>query len=147
MPHVQLDTNWPDSPKIIDAGFDGAGLHVAVMALYARKRKGVERSELIRRGASEALVNRLLDLCLIEEVDGLIVPDMGRSRLMGGRRHIPADVRREVMERDGRACLVCGATEDLSLDHIHPYSLGGLDTVDNLRVLCRPCNSRKGATF
>ena len=30
-------------------------------------------------------------------------------------------------------------------DAIHPYSLGGEDTFDNLQTLCRPCNSRKGA--
>lgn len=36
-------------------------------------------------------------------------------------------------------------TEHLSLDHIHPYSLGGEDTLGNLQTLCRPCNSRKGA--
>lgn len=61
-----------------------------------------------------------------------------------GRQWVPLDVRREVLERDGHRCVECGATETLSLDHIVPYSHGGPDTVENLRVLCRPCNSRKG---
>lgn len=61
------------------------------------------------------------------------------------RRHIPDALRFAVYERDGWACLHCGATENLSLDHIYPYSLGGPDTLDNLQTLCRPCNSRKGA--
>ena len=30
-------------------------------------------------------------------------------------------------------------------DHIFPRSLGGSDDLDNLRLLCRPCNSKKGA--
>lgn len=61
------------------------------------------------------------------------------------RRGIPSAVRRAVMERDEFTCQECGATDDLALDHIYPLSLGGEDTEDNLRVLCRPCNSRKGA--
>lgn len=60
------------------------------------------------------------------------------------RPTIAAQVRAEVMERDEYTCLHCGATEDLSLDHIIPYSHGGPDTVENLRVLCRRCNSVRG---
>jgi 5-methylcytosine-specific restriction endonuclease McrA len=62
-----------------------------------------------------------------------------------GRRTIPPKLRAAVYERDGHACLHCGTNSDLSLDHVHPYSLGGEDTMENLQTLCRPCNSRKGA--
>lgn len=34
----------------------------------------------------------------------------------------------------------------LELDHIHPRSLGGDDSEDNLRSACTPCNKRKLAT-
>lgn len=61
------------------------------------------------------------------------------------RPPIPAEVRALVMERDEYRCVECGIVDDLTLDHIWPWSLGGEDTVENLRVLCRPCNSRKGA--
>lgn len=61
------------------------------------------------------------------------------------RRHIPDELRFAVYERDGFTCLHCDATENLSLDHIHPYSLGGEDALENLQTLCRSCNSRKGA--
>lgn len=67
--------------------------------------------------------------------------------LRGGRVNrasIPVEVRAAVFDRDGHACAICRATDDLALDHIYPWSLGGPDTPDNLRVLCRPCNSRKG---
>lgn len=67
--------------------------------------------------------------------------------LRGGqvnRVAIPADVRAAVFARDGYACMQCATTDDLTLDHVHPWSLGGPDTPDNLRVLCRSCNSRKG---
>ncbi len=68
-----------------------------------------------------------------------------RGRIPDARPSIPNALRAAVYERDGFACVECQATEWLSLDHIFPYSKGGTDEVDNLRVLCRVCNSRKGA--
>jgi 5-methylcytosine-specific restriction endonuclease McrA len=32
----------------------------------------------------------------------------------------------------------------LELDHIHPERLGGGDGPENIQLLCRPCNRRKG---
>lgn len=63
----------------------------------------------------------------------------------GTRPKIPEAIRLFVYERDGWACLHCGATANLSLDHIYPWSLGGPDEIDNLQTLCRSCNSKKGA--
>lgn len=60
------------------------------------------------------------------------------------RKAIPASVRQFVFDRDGHACLRCGATDSLTLDHVFPWSLGGPDTVDNLQTLCGRCNSSKG---
>lgn len=62
----------------------------------------------------------------------------------GYRTAIPAAVRAQVMERDEHTCQFCSATENLTLDHIIPWSHGGPDTVENLRVLCRRCNSARG---
>lgn len=61
------------------------------------------------------------------------------------RRSIPRTLRAAIYARDGHRCVTCGATENLSLDHIFPYSLGGEDTKENLQTMCRSCNSRKGA--
>lgn len=61
------------------------------------------------------------------------------------RKAIPAALRRRVYERDGHACVTCGSTDDLSLDHIVPWSQDGPETEDNLQTMCRPCNSSKGA--
>jgi 5-methylcytosine-specific restriction endonuclease McrA len=62
-----------------------------------------------------------------------------------GRRPLPKWLRAAVMERDGFRCVRCGATSPLAVDHIFPWSRGGEDTLDNLQVLCKPCNSAKGA--
>jgi 5-methylcytosine-specific restriction endonuclease McrA len=38
-------------------------------------------------------------------------------------------------------CGRCGSTEDLTGDHIVPFSQGGMDVPSNIRVLCRSCNA------
>ena len=55
------------------------------------------------------------------------------------------DVRAKVLARDG-ACRVCGAANDLTLDHIVPHVDGGPPHEENLWVLCRSCNARKNAS-
>lgn len=50
-----------------------------------------------------------------------------------------------VFERDGFACVWCGATEPLHVDHIKPLSRGGSNELTNLQTLCGPCNLAKGA--
>lgn len=50
-----------------------------------------------------------------------------------------------VGKRDGFKCQHCGSTDDLTLDHIMPAIAGGESKYENLQILCRSCNSRKGA--
>jgi hypothetical protein len=62
----------------------------------------------------------------------------------GERERIPSFVRRLIFERDGGMCLSCGmplTIKTARLDHIVPWSAGGPDTSDNLRLLCEPCNA------
>jgi hypothetical protein len=50
-----------------------------------------------------------------------------------------------LIERDGSTCRNCGTTNDLTVDHITPVIKGGKNVISNLQILCRSCNSRKGA--
>ena len=53
--------------------------------------------------------------------------------------------RERVFMRDGRVCQVCGTDEgEMHIDHIIPRKVGGGHDMDNLRVLCKSCNLRKG---
>ena len=48
-----------------------------------------------------------------------------------------------VKNRDGFACVWCGADEPLHVDHVWPKVWGGADVMDNLQTLCQPCNAWK----
>jgi hypothetical protein len=57
--------------------------------------------------------------------------------------NLPGPLRETVLARDGHMCLRCKATDDLTVDHIFPQSIGGTHAAANLRTLCRACNSRR----
>jgi 5-methylcytosine-specific restriction endonuclease McrA len=63
------------------------------------------------------------------------------------RGPIPRAVRLAVFERDGGRCVECGSSFDIQYDHVIPVALGGAGTVENLQVLCAPCNRAKGASL
>lgn len=63
---------------------------------------------------------------------------------------IHANVRRQVFERDGRCCVICGraagepqpdgSTTVLTVGHVVPSSHGGTATLGNLQTECSQCN-------
>jgi len=65
-------------------------------------------------------------------------------------RNISAKLRAQVLDRNGFTCQMCGAaagdldeqrrTIRLHVGHIVDKSLGGEDSLDNLRALCSECN-------
>jgi len=64
-----------------------------------------------------------------------------------GRRKKPRDsmddtrsFRTIVLERDNHACVNCGRTTNLHIDHIIPISRGGQNILSNMQTLCETCN-------
>ena len=57
----------------------------------------------------------------------------------------------EAGEREGEhyACAICGdmfLPDELTCDHVKPWSKGGRTEVSNAQLLCRACNSKKSAS-
>jgi 5-methylcytosine-specific restriction endonuclease McrA len=55
--------------------------------------------------------------------------------------------RRSVLARDKNCCQYCGhrfPSQQLTVDHVTPRSLGGLTTWENVVCACLGCNTRKG---
>lgn len=46
--------------------------------------------------------------------------------------------RKKILERDGNACAICGATDHLEAAHINHTRNGNYDKPSNGRTLCRP---------
>jgi hypothetical protein len=64
------------------------------------------------------------------------------------RHQVSPKMRFAVLKRDGFRCKYCGGTPDqgylLHVDHIVPFSKGGLTDMDNLVTSCSLCNIGKG---
>jgi hypothetical protein len=151
----------PDSPtfKLMDYGTATGhllNLHMQMVLYSIRQRTAGFISEgavgYFCRPASRRIAKRdamrLVDAGLIEITEGgYYVPAAEEWQVIrvGKRDRIPDFVRERVYKRDGYRCVECGADEDLTLDHVIPWSRNGSDKEDNLRTLCGSCNSTKGA--
>jgi 5-methylcytosine-specific restriction endonuclease McrA len=55
------------------------------------------------------------------------------------------EVREYLLEKWGRRCAYCGATDrPLQVEHITPRTRGGSNRVSNLTIACKQCNDAKG---
>lgn len=162
MPWFKVDSHFDSHPAVWKAGDAAMGLWLRLgcwLANFPDEGDYISRPTMQRMaGRRSAQVRRLVDAHLLIEVEGGYQLNRSMAICSSGlpgpswqietgrtRAAIPASLRAAVYDRDGRACVECGATEDLTVDNIWPWSLGGEDTLENLRTLCRPCNSRKGA--
>ena len=66
----------------------------------------------------------------------------------GRRRGVfPRNLKNGLFRAQKGKCAYCGRTHRsryLEIDHKYPVSRGGNDEIDNLQLLCTPCNMRKG---
>lgn len=70
-------------------------------------------------------------------------PKKLREQAKRGKGSISQLRREQVYARDGNACVNCGSTSDLTLDHKIPRSRGGTNDPANLQTMCEPCNVQK----
>jgi 5-methylcytosine-specific restriction endonuclease McrA len=72
-----------------------------------------------------------------------------RSKKHGVECSITTDeIAKLILDAYGKPCRFCGrilTIQNLVFDHVYPISKGGSSNVDNLAVICRSCNGRKGS--
>jgi len=62
------------------------------------------------------------------------------------KRELTTEEKKLIKNRDGNACLCCGASGKgvrLEVDHVFAFSLGGETTINNSQTLCNICNKFK----
>lgn len=67
-----------------------------------------------------------------------------------GRIKFPKEVRQMIYHNADGRCVLCGRKilySDMSVDHIMPLGLGGIDDVNNLQSTCVSCNQFKGSVI
>jgi len=125
-------------------------LHEQEMADLRRAQELLGRT--IPSGDAARVIGRALRL-LVEKLEK---PLKGKSQasesapaapLATDTRHVPAETRRQVWQRDSSQCTFvsesgqrCDSRRDLELDHVVPFARGGRTSVDNLRLRCRSHN-------
>lgn len=129
---------------------DRSRVHLTVSKRLLRKLEAAQDafSHLIPRATPAEILEAGLDLLLEQAAKRTGLVDKPQKKVRPAKAdHIPAHVRREVWNRDGGRCQyplasggICGARRHLELDHVHPKSLGGASTADNLRIVRKPHN-------
>jgi len=127
-------------------------LHVSVGQETLDKLHRVQAllSHKIPNGDLPAVLDRVLDLA-IERLEkkkfGAGSKHHPLQRASKNSRRVPAHVRHFVWQRDGNRCTFvskgghrCAERSRLEFDHVIPVALGGMPTVENVRLRCRAHN-------
>jgi len=137
--------------KPLSAGWYGVQLMMSQRAYDKLRQVHDLLSHEVPSGVLEEVVERALDLAIgvleKRKFAATSHPRHLQRRTTASVRHIPADVRREVWQRDGGRCTFmsesgqrCPATRNLEFDHVLEVARGGESTVDGVRLLCRAHN-------
>lgn len=121
-----------------------------------RRAQALMRHQL-PSGDPAAVLERGLDLLLMDllkkKAAAVQHPRAPREGVPKGR-HVPADVKRKVWNRDAGQCAFasgdgrrCSATGCLEYHHVVPFATGGKTTVDNIELRCRAHNGYEAERY
>jgi hypothetical protein len=111
---------------------------------------------VIPSGDPAEIFDRALTL-LVHDLErrrcGAVTSPRAASEPVGGSRHIPASVKRDVWRRDEGRCAYIGregrCTERSFLEyhHVQPYAAGGVAVTANIELRCRAHNAYEASLF
>ena len=123
---------------------------------YKKEMKGVEWGLLYNRHRDTKLtataigeqMAKLMADSDVQKKSGIFAYILDGDIRHLGIRAFDINTRREVYERQGGKCAVCGKPFDIEVmeaDHITPWVEGGRTIASNCQMLCRDCNRQKGS--
>lgn len=83
--------------------------------------------------------------CLISPLGSFVDLEVASPGAL--KRSLSARQKAAVIQRDGGRCLKCGSTDNLTMQHVRPFSKGGETTSRNMVTLCFDCNQKAGVEF
>ena len=137
-----------DPAEIVKRGLVMLLDHVKQQKFAQVKRPRKQRHEkVVAGGQPDAPAERGLSTERAASVKGEVPVEKARKT----SRHIPAEVKRAVWDRDaGRCAFVsksgrrCSELGRLEYHHVYPFGLGGEATVGNISLRCRTHNAYEG---
>ncbi|MDR0552224.1 MAG: DUF262 domain-containing protein [Spirochaetaceae bacterium] len=122
---------------------------------YRNEMKGIDWGGLYNQFKDAALDSSLLEkeiARLMQDDDVTNKKGIYRYVLDGDEKHLnirafTAGMKREAYERQKGICFLCNKHFEISEmegDHVMPWSEGGHTVPENLQMLCKECNRRKG---
>lgn len=112
-------------------------------ALLGHREPGCDESRVVE------LAIDMLHAQLVKQRFGAGAKPRATKAAAEHTRHVPKEVRREVVARDGLSCSFrdpktgrrCGSQDRLELQHHAPFALGGAHSTENISVFCRAHNA------
>lgn len=105
-------------------------------------RSNVEREEFVLR-VKRAVYREEEELSSLQSYVSNMEAVQEYQRNGPQRIPIPNDVKLAAWARDGGACVQCGSKDNIHFDHVIPVAKGGGNGLENIQILCAPCNLRK----
>lgn len=66
---------------------------------------------------------------------------MARRKRASAPNAVPTHLRNQILHRDGNACVKCGSSGNLEINHILGRAEGGDNNPENLETLCATCHA------
>ena len=144
--HIKFIGDIFDKPNNLDIYFALAVKYANDITLWKQNRAEINRriARFLKSDDAKLIDNKAREIeDIIQAVVGGISVDDKRLFSKDDKRELCA----RLPSQDGKwQCQCCGQwfdADELTVDHIKPWSKGGRTELSNAQLLCRPCNSRK----
>lgn len=144
--HIKFIGDIFDKPNNLDIYFALAVKYANDITLWKQNRTEINRciARFLKSDDAKLIDNKAREIeDIIQAVVGGISVDDKRLFSKDDKRELCA----RLPSQDGKwQCQCCRQwfdADELTVDHIKPWSKGGRTELSNAQLLCRPCNSRK----